>query len=158
MKSLILTIIFFSIGLLSSSAISAQVDTDTTKLETERWRPIEFRPDSGILLIQKPWHKRDKKEIEEFLDKKYPYKYELVALNDLDNIPKYSDKKIYRFILLMVGGYKAKRVGNEYSMRATVEYDFTDRLMEKDYFHTRTASEFPVESLKAVIKMILKNE
>jgi len=66
------------------------------------WLPPDFNPKTGVLLIQKvEGPQRQQRKIEEFMKEKYPYKYAFITADDIsDTAAMYSDKDVYRFVML----------------------------------------------------------
>lgn len=125
------------------------------------WKPHDFVPSKGTLLIERAVIKNQQKKIEDFMAKEYSYKYEFVDAKDLSaNIAKYNDKDLYRFAL--VSSYSTHNVHqSDMSRRAlnvtAFDYNFVDRLHDKDYPSSGIASSWASMTLKKIIEACLKN-
>jgi len=66
-----------------------------------KWLPEDFNPKDIILLIQDhPFGGRQTERLEEYLEKEYHWRYEIVSLDQFRNNKKYDDKKLYKFAML----------------------------------------------------------
>ena len=125
------------------------------------WKPDDFTPGKGILLIQRTVPKSQQKKIEDFMTEKYGYKYEFVDEADLtNNVEKFADKKIYRFAL--VSSYRVHDMHqNDMSRRplkvGVFDYNFVDRLKNKDYPKSGIGSSWASMTFKKIIETCLKD-
>ena len=125
------------------------------------WKQNDFIPSKGILLIEKSIPKNQQKKIEEFMAKNYPYKYEFIETKDLSQMDtKYQDKTLYRFAL--VSSYSTHNIHQlDIGKRAldVTEFDFNflDRLNNKEYPKSGIASSWASMTFKKIIETCLKN-
>jgi len=144
------------------------------------WKPQEFDPKNGILLIEKVKSRKNKeqKKIEAYLEKNYPYKYEFfdngTTIEKIEMIQKYNDKHSYRFVLRSTFEVKIFEDHTSQSSRRSTEkltgqvylsqpshidsYDFyfTDRINNKKYSKSGISSSDAILTFKKIIENILK--
>ena len=125
------------------------------------WKPADFVPANGILLIERTWPKNQQKKIEAFMAKSYPYKYEFADTKDLSaGNSRYADKNIYHFAL--VCSYSSHDIHQgDASQRplqvGAFDYNFVDRLKDKEYPKSGIASSWASMTFKKIIETCLKN-
>ena len=97
------------------------------------WIPEDFNPKNVTLLIEKhTWNERYNNGMKEFLEKEYPWKYEVVTLDDLQDNTKYKDKKMYQFALLW-SDMASRQMGDHVITYHDLEGHFLDRSTDKEY-------------------------
>src|SRR5215213_6144676 len=122
------------------------------------WKPADFKPENGVLLIQRVARpKAQQRKIEDFMAKNYPFKYEFVDTRDLkDDGNKYADKNIYRFALVnSMDQWTVNRTsGQGTSSSSTVVFDFNfiDRLNNKTYPKSGIPSSWASMTYKKIIQ------
>jgi len=125
------------------------------------WKPNDFVPSKGILLIEKiAGPKNQQKKIEEFMAKSYPYKYEFVDTKDLSgNNEKYNDKSTYRFALVSAfSTHTLHQNTTEHPLNVgAFDFNFIDRLNDKEYPKSGIASSWASMTFKKIIETCLKN-
>lgn len=140
----------------------------------DSWIPPGFRPQNSILLIQlldvdaapKSWQDKLNKwnqEMQDYMKEKYPYPYEFVNEDQIENpAKKFSDHSKYGFGLLISKGSQryegvaGKQVGDKFYNTATVyDFYFIDRATGKKYPLTKKYSSNPVMTFMPVINTIL---
>jgi hypothetical protein len=89
--------------MISSCNISNRSYSDAAK-----WVPSDFDPSKSTLLVEHyPGKEKSNKSMKNFIDKKYPGKYEIVNKEDILAINgKYTDTKFYKYAVLWgtIGG------------------------------------------------------
>jgi hypothetical protein len=95
LSSIITLVIFFMLAIASSPKNMSYSDFD-------KWVPKDFDPNTCILLIQKhPVNDKQNKRMLEFLEKKYPYRYEVVGAGPIFNPEgKYTNREIYKYAVV----------------------------------------------------------
>lgn len=158
--------------LVMTIAILVTICSCTTPMQTftsnsNGWKPNDFVPSKGVLLIEKiTWPKNQQKKIEEYMIKNYPYKYEFVDVPDLTGSnKKFEDKNIYRFAL--VSSYKTKNL-NEGKMDANgfekplnvgaFDFNFIDRLNNKEYPKSGIYSSWASMTFKKIIEACIEKK
>lgn len=124
------------------------------------WLPADFNPKTGVLLIQSAWPDKQQNKIEKFMKETYPYKYEFVgSRNSIDSNSKYSDKNTCRFILANAWSSKTMNYmqPNQIDVH-TCDYNFIDRLNNKNYPASGIAASYPSMVLEPIITKILKDK
>jgi hypothetical protein len=143
------------------------VSANAQDAKLPKWLPPNFDPKNGILLIEKaPAYLPGQKKIEKYMEKNYPYKYEFVTLglagnsneSTIFNAEKYTDKNIYRFIMVnsstIIKGIP-KSDGHQ-SQGSLYDYAFIDRLNDKAYPATGSATSWPNQAFERIMSKILK--
>ncbi|MGC4102263.1 hypothetical protein [Ferruginibacter sp.] len=139
------------------------------------WRPDDFDPKKGTLLIQrvrKKWQKR----IESYMAKNYPYKYEYFNyLSNLGKFEKYEDTTEYRFVLVSTDQViwadapqdnnpetiKREGIRNVKPDRLAIEsndFYFLDRLTGKTYSKSGMSGTDASIPIKSIIGYYLKKK
>ena len=153
--------VLFALGIAVLILSSCASPMKTFDSNSNGWKPKDFVPSKGILLIERAMIKNQQRKIEEYMAKEYSYKYEFVDAKDLSaNAAKYNDKTLYRFAL--VSSYSTHNVHqsnmSQKSLNVTAfDYNFVDRLNEKDYPSSGIASSWASMTLKKIIETCLKN-
>lgn len=125
------------------------------------WKPDDFNPGKGTLLIQRTLPKSQQQKIEDFMKEKYAYKYEFVDVEDLNsNIEKFADKNTYRFAL--VSSYRVHDIHqNDVSKNSlnvgVFDFNFVDRLKNKNYPKSGIGSSWASMTFKKIIETCLKD-
>jgi hypothetical protein len=154
MKKLLITAFFIFFAGASFSQMKA------FKENSNGWRPADLKLEEGVLLIEKvSWPKKQQKKIEEFMEKKYPYKYEFVDAKDLNDSTKFSDKNTYKFALMCT--YSSKTMHeNQPNQRplnvGTFDFNFIDRLNNKAYPKSGIFSSWASMTFKQIIETLLE--
>ena len=126
------------------------------------WRPAEFVPSKGILMIERvEWPKNQQRKIEAYMKKKYRFKYEFVDFKDLsDSTGQYADKNVYRFAMAysydqhQMSGMEAGRPSSSISM---FDFHFIDRLKGKSHAPSGIGSSWASVTFKKMMEAVLKN-
>ena len=137
------------------------------------WQPGEFDPGKGTLLIETV-EKKYQKQIEAFMIKNYPYKYEFVKIKkaeDIDKLAKYNDKNEYRFVLTVYDELRftgrtpdsraeIERHGMDMSrppsVTRIVDFYFIDRKNNKSYNRSDRSSYVASKPLIKMLEYYLK--
>ena len=140
----------------------------------DNWIPPDFNPRKTVLLIQlldenvvnQGWRvklKKWNKEMKEYMQEKYPYKYEFSTSDDIEyKGKKYSDYQKYPFGLMINKGsltYTGGAAGtgpNNSNTGQVYDFYFMDRASGKKYPLTKKASSNPVMTFMPVINTILE--
>ena len=142
-----------------TTAMNSSMKTFTAN--SNGWKPADFKPENGVLLIQRlTWPKAQQRKIEDFMAKNYPFKYEFVDIKDMEaNSSKYADKNIYRFALVnsMDRWTVTKTSGQGTSSSNTIVFDFNfiDRMSNKTYPKSGIASSWASITFKKIIQACL---
>lgn len=134
----------------------------TFKSNSNGWRPTEFVPSQGVLMIERvEWPKTQQRKIEAYMKKKYRFKYEFVDFKDLtDSTGRYADKNIYRFA--MAYSYDMHRMsgmepGRPSSSISMFDFHFIDRLKGKSHAPSGIGSSWASVTFKKMMEAVLKN-
>jgi hypothetical protein len=164
MRRNIQTIVFFLI--VAGNSSYAQNGYDTLKI------PQAYDPGKHILLIASMPRLHNPNKInrsvtslyKKSLEENYPYKFEIVSLQDITDSSKYSDTSVYRFAILnslssnefihpSTSGNTSRRQSST-SIRIThIELSFFDRVSRKQYSASGCASSW----LKNVVACFSKS-
>ncbi|MDZ4792824.1 MAG: hypothetical protein SGI83_00965 [Bacteroidota bacterium] len=143
---------------------------------SDNWLPADFKPQKTVFLVQlinedvvnSGWRAKYKKwnnEMREYMQEKYPYKYEFVSVEDIEyKGKKYSDYQKYPFGLMISNGsytYQGGAAGSGPNNSNTIDvYDFYffDRASGKKYPVTKKFSSNPVMTFMPVINTILEKK
>lgn len=128
---------------------------------TRGWKPADFNPGQGILLIEKAAYSfRQQSKIEQYVKEKYPYKYTFCEKKQLtDKDSDYKDKNVYRWILAFysdVADVHANQMNKSPMLVRMADYYFIDRLNDKKYPATGIGSSWPYAVIKKIIENITK--
>lgn len=130
---------------------------------SENWIPDDFIPSKTILLIEKFFvSKKAEQQMDDYMNEKYPYKYEFVSLSTIKNREgKYADTKLYKHALVITShsNTMTKADGASTSGGLTVtgfDFNFYDRSIDKNYPPTKKPSSYAVMTFKPVINTIIK--
>jgi hypothetical protein len=139
----------------------------------DSWIPPDFNPQKSVLLVQllnedvanSGWRTKFQKwnnEMKEYMQEKYPHKYEFVSADDIQyKGKKYSDYQKYPYGLMISDGsvtYYGGAAGtgpDNKNTRAAYDYYFLDRATGKKYPLTKKYSTNPVLTFMPVINTIL---
>jgi len=125
---------------LSSCNISNRSYSDAAK-----WVPSDFEPSKSALLVEHyPGKDKWNTSMKNFLDKKYPGKYEIVNKEDILAINgKYSDTKVYKYAVLWgtIGGtsYTSFSGGGSTTNFSSPKIDYSGHFLDR-----ATGKEYPV--------------
>jgi hypothetical protein len=140
------------------SALNASMNTFTSN--SNGWKPADFKPENGVLLIQRVARpKAQQRKMEDYMAKHYPYKYEFIDPKDLGGNSKYDDKKTYRFVLVnsmsqwTVNTTSSRGTGT--STAVVFDFNFIDRPNSKIYPKTGIPSSWASMTFKKVIQACL---
>jgi len=140
------------IGIVGSNSSKKAFESNSN-----HWLPDDFNPNKGVLLVEKAGHHKQPEKMETCMSTNYPYKYELISLDDL-NLPKYADKNTYRFILKSVQSEHYSTYTNGETMHTTgFDFYFYDRLNDKAYSKSGAEFGWPAESLEKIVKKIIQD-
>ena len=128
---------------------------------SDKWLPANFRPAKSIMLVQifgKPKNGVNK-AMAKYLDKKYPYKYEIVSADDIRDLNgKYSDLNVYQFALVWSKHYfesGSMAMHNHYSGHG-YDLNFVDRSNGRNYPKTGKGCSSPMLLFNPVVNTIVK--
>jgi len=150
----------FIVSVFLSSCFLPSVKTFNSN--SNGWRPAEFTPSEGILMIERvEWPKNPQRKIEAYMKKKYRFKYEFVDFKDLsDSTGRYADKNVYRFAMAysydqhQMSGMEAGRPSSSISM---FDFHFIDRLKGKSHAPSGIGSSWASVTFKKMMEAVLKN-
>ncbi len=125
-----------------------------------------------ILLLPKRTSGLNARGMNNYLQKSftkyYSGKFELAAIEDIENSVKYKDKSIYRFVLedaTITHGYQTRTTtGNNISSSTTIQYNnayrlyyrLFDRLENKEYLPLGVSSNVPARSMNKTASLLNK--
>lgn len=115
----------------------------------QKWIPKNFNPEQTVLLVSTF---DSKATISKYMTDNYPYRFE-VATNS-DTATKFSDRNLYRFMILPVG----QIVGNQEVVgrsAGAVDFYFFDRLEGKKYPSTGKGSYKGMVTFKPLITTLV---
>jgi|SRR5687768_1277155 len=146
----IIVFLFYSLSLCVlagcfASGMSSKNDT--------KWIPADFDPKNTILLVEKNYSMTPlEKEIEEYMKKNYPYRFEF-ALGPSIRLKagKYSDTVLYRYALVRNSDYI--HGGGHASQRE--DFNFYDMIHDKDYSPSGKQSSKKVDTFKRVVDALI---
>ena len=131
--------------------------------DAANWIPSDFNPNNSVLLVEThPYNKKQNANMVEFLEKNYPYKYEVVDSNAIKDISgKYADTKKYQFAVRWeFKGVWRTRTGANGMPSQDREYDlygnFVDRLKGKTYPTTQNRNVAGVSGYKPFFQSVTK--
>jgi len=158
MKKLLTLTLFISVILLTGCFLPS---VKTFNSNSNGWRPAEFVPSQGILMIERvEWPRKQQRKIEAFMKKKYGYKYEFVDAKELaDSTGRYADKNVYRFAIAYsydlhrMSGMEPGRASSSISM---FDFHFVDRLKNKSHAPTGIGSSWASVTFKKMMEAVLK--
>lgn len=137
----------FTMGVFFTIAIASSASHKTYK-DAENWIPPGFNPNSGTLLIEThPLKTKQNDRMIEFLQKNYPYPYEVVDSNAINSKEgKYADTKKYPFAVIWKGKTSWVASPNGGTGRDMPEYNmygnFVDRTTGKVYPTTKKINNY----------------
>jgi hypothetical protein len=124
------------------------------------WLPDDFEPKSTILLVEEDrWSKKQTQLMEDYMKKKYPYKYEFASYEAIHSKEdKYADTKLYKYALVIFENSASQTQPTGMVVNAPAGYDFNfyNRDLDKDYPSTRKASGSAILTFEPVINTIVK--
>src|SRR4051812_11928484 len=124
----ILCLMFFFIVAVASS------HKDATFKDADNWIPSDFNPNKNVLLIQKhPVNNKQNERMIEWLEKNYPYRYELVDVPDLKcKSGKYADSKTYPFAVEWnLHASQATHFGPNGQSSSSTQYDLCGNFIDR---------------------------
>jgi hypothetical protein len=151
--------------LLISLAFVAIMGSNSSKKafmsNSNHWLPDDFNPNKGVLLVEIAGYRKQPEKMEACMSKNYPYKYQLISLDDL-KASTYADKNTYRFILKSIvqehytDTYNASTGRTDHMHTTGFDFYFYDRLNEKSYSKSGAEFGWPAESLEKIVKKIVE--
>lgn len=112
----------------------------------KNWIPADFDPAKSMLLVERyPGKEKWNASVQEFLDKKYQGKYEIVSKEDILAINgKYSDTKVYKYAVLW--GIVGSTSNSTFTGGPSVDYMYTNRKVDfyGHFLERATGKEYPV--------------
>jgi hypothetical protein len=154
-------VLTFIIGI-ASSAFSQK-----TLKNGDKWIPADFNPKNTILLVEAWSGIQEEKGIskqEDYMDKMYPYKYEVVPLETIRKREgKYANTKIYKWSLVSTTNVTALTKSNGASTNTGVltsvdrDFHFYDRENDKNYPETNRSQGPFKQTFQVVINTIAKH-
>ena len=137
------------------------IGSTVTFHNSDKWLPAKFRPAKAVLLVEvfaKPQN-RANKAMAIYLDKNYPYKYEIVSADNINDLSgKYADLNTYPYALVW-SRHTLTSIGSNGSTRSGgtgYDLNFYDREKEKNYPKTGKGCTSPMMLFKPVINTIVK--
>jgi hypothetical protein len=124
--------------------------------------PEGFSDPNCILLIQKRTSGINARGMNNYLKKSfrkhYTGKYEMASRDEIENNPKYQDKKIYRFVLSdevwtnrsSTTTRSSTGVSIQYNNSYRLDYRLYDREIDKSYPEIGVSSNVPAKAMKRV--------
>jgi hypothetical protein len=150
-------VLFFIIALASSPS-------KKTFKNSESWIPKDFNPNKTILLVEKfSISNRAEQNMEDYMNQKYPYKFEFVDFKTIKNREgKYADTKLYKYALVISSHSstltKAQGASTNAGLTTTgFDFNFYDRDLDKNYPATKRPSSYAITTFKPVINTIVKH-
>ncbi len=154
-------VLTFILGI-TSSAFSQK-----TLKNGDKWIPPDFNPKNSILLVEAWSGIQEDKGIakqEEYMDKIYPYKYEVVSFETIKKREgKYANAKIYKWALVSTANATALTKANGASTNTGVltsvdrDFNFYDRENDKNYPPTNKSQGPFKQTFQVVINTIVKH-
>ncbi len=133
----------------------------------DKWIPADFNPKNTILLVEAWSGIQEEKGIakqEEYMDKKYPYKYELVPFSTIQKRDgKYANTKIYKWALVSTTNATALKKSNGASTNTGVitsvdrDFNFYDRENDQNFPSTNKSQGPFKQTFQVVINAIVKH-
>lgn len=146
--------LLFTLGCSSSKTFS----------NSSNWLPSDFKPENGILLIDKvSWPKSQQAKMEKYMKENYTFKYEFVSLS-AGYTEKYSDVNVYRFVIENSNSSHVMHQSDPTvpaSQKITVnmvDFNFYDRLTKKTFPATGKGSSYAFMTFRAMMNTILQKE
>jgi hypothetical protein len=138
-SSLVIAAIVF---ILSACSFSKASFSDASK-----WIPDDFNPKTNILLIERyPMSAKSNIAMQDFLDKNYAGRYEIVDKKDiLNRSGKYPDTKLYQFAFTWKATVSYRR-GMSGSADVDPNGSFYDRANDKQYPTTKKTNNYGQKS------------
>lgn len=133
----------------------------------DKWIPADFNPKNTILLVEAWSGIQEEKGIskqEDYMDKKYPYKYEVVPFETIKKREgKYANTKIYKWALVSTTNTTALTKSTGASTNTGVltsvdrDFNFFDRENDKSYPATNRSQGPFKQTFQVVINTIVKH-
>jgi hypothetical protein len=141
------TLSVFTMALFFMMAIASSASHKTFK-DADNWMPQDFNPNKGTLLVEThPVNRKQNDRMLEFLQKNYPYPYEVADSNAINSKEgKYADTKKYPFAVTwkVKKSWQASPIGG--TGRDMPVYDlygnFVDRTTGKVYPTTKKINNY----------------
>ena len=138
-----------------TTAMQSSMQSFTTN--SNGWKPADFKPENGVLLIQRITRpKGQQRKIEDFMAKEYPFKYEFVDIKDIESNNKYADKNIYRFALAYSYSNRVMNGATKPSYYVAFDFNFIDRLNNETYPKSGIESSWASKTFKKIIQNCLE--
>lgn len=123
------------------------------------WIPYDFDPKKSILLVEKSYPMTSlEKEMEAYMQRHYPYRFEFVLTPTIKLKPgKYNDPVLYRYALVRNSEFISSVVGPEMKYRVTQRRDFNLFNLPKnqDYPPSLKQSFSRIKTFKRVINSLV---
>jgi len=146
--------------------ITPSVFSQKTLNNGDKWIPTDFNPKTTVLLVEAWSGIQEEKGIakqEDYMDKMYPYKYEVVSLETIQKREgKYANTKIYKWSLVSSSNVTALTKSTGASTNTGVltsvdrDFHFYDRENDKNYPPTNRSQGPFKQSFQVVINTIAK--
>jgi hypothetical protein len=153
MKKLIIYIFYFlSLCLFTGCATSGKSSGNSKK-----WIPAGFDPKNTVLLVEKSYFMTtQEKEMEEYMKKNYPYRFEFVLLSSIRlTSEQYSDTILFRYGLVS-HSYAVPSMNSNRNGLTAQDFNFYDRANRTDYPLSGNSSSKKIISFKLLINAIVK--
>ncbi len=125
-------IIFFSTLLFIFFSSFKMSHAYESEINRKQWIPENFDPKNITLLIQRhPWNNKYNEGMKKWLEKEYPWKFEIATRSELQDEPKYNDKKTYPFVM-MWNDHGSSPMGSGLTYH-DLDGHFVDRSIDKEY-------------------------
>jgi len=155
-KGLLIILVLFAFTVLTSFKMFIPHEN----LNHRNWIPEDFDPQKCTLLIEKhPLNEKYNNGMIEYLQKEYPWKFEVATYEDIKNNSKYQDKKIYQFVVL----WEDINVKNPYTTERSIityhdlEGHFWDRSTDKQYSESGYSLNRGMTAYKKIISELVDN-
>jgi hypothetical protein len=141
-------------------ASGAKRNISTFKENKNGWLPSTFDPRKNILVIEDDYSsKKQSEKIEAYLQKNYPYKYEILKGSYAKT---YTDETKYRWILQQSMENRQTTTTDSKGMVRTryitvYDYNFYDRVENKKFASTGISASWPYQPLSWIVKKIAKD-
>ena len=153
-------------GLTLILGVTSSAFSQKTLKNADKWIPADFNPKNTILLVEAWSGIQEEKGIEKqegYMDKKYPYKYEVVPFETIRKREgKYANTKIYKWALVSTANATALTKTNGASTNTGVltnvdrDFNFYDRETNKNYPATNKSQGPFKQTFEVVINTIVK--
>jgi|GEM_PF-4032410 len=127
------------------------------------WIPEDFNPRNVVLLIEEhPLNERWNNGMVKWLEKEYPWKFEIASLTEIQDNSKYQDKKVYQFAMLwsdiasrLLTNRGASSDGYHFTYH-DLEGHFLDRSIDKEYPKSGYAMNRGMSAYKKIFSVLIK--